>query len=136
MNVTVSTIREPNKKNTKYYIGDYYICNSLFPQLSSQIMTAQQQQEVFDYAKINLIKLSIYIKDPYISKYVTEEKITEIAFVGTVGGIIGLFLGFSFISAAEVIYMFGIKMIKNEIKMNSKPVGPIEVANPRTGKYF
>ena len=112
------------------------ICNSLFPQLSSQIMTAQQQQEVFDYAKINLIKLSIYIKDPYISKYVTEEKITEIAFVGTVGGIIGLFLGFSFISAAEVIYMFGIKMIKNEIKMNLKPVGPIEIANPRTGKYF
>jgi hypothetical protein len=36
--------------------------------------------------------VSIYIKDPYIAKYVTEEKITEIAFVGTIGGVIGLFL--------------------------------------------
>ena len=44
----------------------------------------------------NLIKANIYIKDPYVSKYVTEEKITEISFVGGVGGILGLFLGFSF----------------------------------------
>jgi hypothetical protein len=29
---------------------------------------------------------------------------TEIAFVGGVGGILGLFLGFSFLSAAEIVY--------------------------------
>ena len=99
-------------------------------------MSADQQKEVFNYAKINLIKLSIFIKDPYISKYVTEEKITEIAFVGTVGGVIGLFLGFSFISAAEIIYIFGIKLIKNEIKMRVKSVKPINLAYPRTDNYY
>jgi hypothetical protein len=29
-----------------------------------------------------LAKVNIYIKDPYVAKYITEEKITEIAFVG------------------------------------------------------
>ena len=60
---------------------------------------------MFRYARDNLAKVSIYIKDPYVSKYITEEKITEIAFVGTVGGILGLFMGFSFISAVEICYI-------------------------------
>jgi hypothetical protein len=47
---------------------------------------------------------------------VTEEKITEIAFVGTVGGILGLFLGFSFISSVEIIYVFCIKFFQNQCK--------------------
>ena len=63
------------------------------------------------YARKNLIKANIYIKDPYVSKYVTEEKITEISFVGGVGGILGLFLGFSFISAVEIFYVFCCKLI-------------------------
>ena len=66
---------------------------------------------MFLYARKNLIKANIYIKDPYVSKYVTEEKITEISFVGGVGGILGLFLGFSFISAVEVFYVFCCKLI-------------------------
>ena len=34
----------------------------------------------------------------------------EISFVGGVGGILGLFLGFSFISAVEVFYVFVCKL--------------------------
>ena len=68
------------------------------------------RKEVFNYARKNLIKANIYIKDPYVSKYVTEEKITEISFVGGVGGILGLFLGFSFISAVEIFYVFCCKL--------------------------
>jgi hypothetical protein len=37
---------------------------------------------VYKYAKSNLAKVNIYIKEPYVAKYITEEKITEIAFVG------------------------------------------------------
>jgi hypothetical protein len=58
-----------------------------------------------------LAKVNIYIKEPYVAKYITEEKITEIAFVGTVGGILGLFLGFSFISAMEITYIFCLKSV-------------------------
>ena len=48
--------------------------------------------------------MNVFVRDPYVKRYLTEEKITEINFVGTVGGLLGLFLGFSFISVIEVIY--------------------------------
>ena len=35
-----------------------------------------------------------------------REKITVISFIGNVGGLLGLFLGFSFISIIEIFYMF------------------------------
>jgi hypothetical protein len=37
--------------------------------------------------------------------FIAEEKITEISFFGGIGGILGLFLGFSFISAVEIIIL-------------------------------
>ena len=60
--------------------------------------------DVFRYAKLNMAKVNVYVRDPYVRKYLTEEKITEIRFVGTVGGLLGLFLGFSFVSFVEVLY--------------------------------
>ena len=63
-------------------------------------------KEAFVYSRANLIKLQMYIKDPYVSRYLTQEKITEMSFVGGIGGILGLFLGFSFISAAELFSFF------------------------------
>jgi hypothetical protein len=38
----------------------------------------------------------MYIKDPYVTRFVTQEKMTEMTFVGGVGGILGLFLGFRY----------------------------------------
>ena len=81
-------------------------------------------EDIFSYAKKNLIKMNIYIKDPYVAKYVTGEKITEIYFVGEVGGILGLFLGFSFISSVEVFYIFCCKLI---------PLKTIQILKRKTG---
>lgn len=58
------------------------------------------------YAKENMILLNIYIRDPYVKKYKTEEKVTIVRFVGTIGGLLGLFLGFSFVSIVEILYIF------------------------------
>jgi hypothetical protein len=45
----------------------------------------------------NVVSLNVYIREPYVKRFVNEEKISEINFVGTVGGVMGLFTGFSFI---------------------------------------
>jgi ABC-type lipoprotein release transport system permease subunit len=50
---------------------------------------------------------------------VTEEKITEIAFVGSIGGVLGLFLGFSFISAVEIIFIFCLQPIYRRFGMDN-----------------
>ena len=57
------------------------------------------------YARRNLLLLDVYLRDPYVKLYVRREKITVISFVGTIGGLLGLFLGFSFISVVEVVYV-------------------------------
>ena len=76
-------------------------------------------QEAFVYSRANLIKLQMYIKDPYVSRYLTQEKITEMSFVGGIGGILGLFLGFSFISAAELFSFFA-SMTKHFLIVRNK----------------
>ena len=50
--------------------------------MTAKDLSKALQREIYRYAKNNLAKVNIYIKDPYVAKYVTEEKITEIAFVG------------------------------------------------------
>ena len=60
--------------------------------------------EVAKYVRGNMAKINVYIRDPYVKRFITEEKITEISFVGTVGGLLGIFLGFSFMSIFEIIY--------------------------------
>lgn len=60
---------------------------------------------VYEYARENVAKVNIFVREPYVAKYKTEEKITEISFVGTVGGLFGLFMGFSFVSLVEMVYL-------------------------------
>lgn len=72
------------------------------------------QKKIFKYTRKNIAKVSLYIKEPYVSKYVTEEKITEIAMVGKIGGMMGLFMGSSFISAIEIFEIFFLKLMANK----------------------
>ena len=75
---------------------------------------------VVRYTKENIAKVNIFLKDPFVQKMVREEKISPITFVGTVGGLLGLFLGFSFMSCLEIVYMFCIWLFSNGTKMNEK----------------
>ena len=60
---------------------------------------------VNQYTKENVAKVYIYLKDPFVKRLIREEKTTIIMFVGSLGGLLGLFLGFSFISFIEIIYL-------------------------------
>ena len=57
------------------------------------------------YARENIAKVSVYLKDPFVEEIIREEKITLIQFIGSVGGLLGLFMGLSFISLVEIFYM-------------------------------
>ena len=43
-------------------------------------------------------------KDSYVKKFIKDEKITRISFLANAGGLLGLCMGFSVISVAEIIY--------------------------------
>ena len=62
------------------------------------------------------------------SVYATRRRLstTFFDFMSFVGGLLGLFAGFSFLSAAEVLYYFIIQPLIKMMQRNSSAVYPIE----------
>ena len=46
----------------------------------------------------------VLIKDPYSQRYRRDEKIAITSFIANLGGLLGLWLGFSWISGAEIVF--------------------------------
>ena len=67
-------------------------------------------EAILDYAKDNLVMFNIFIKDPYAKRFMKDEKITKTAYIANSGGLLGLCMGFSLVSAAEILYhcLFGL----------------------------
>ncbi|XP_050328655.1 pickpocket protein 28-like [Bactrocera neohumeralis] len=62
-----------------------------------------------NYMEKNIAVVNIYFKESWYRSNKQNEYIGITDFLSSVGGIIGLFFGFSFISLAEVIYYFVLK---------------------------
>ena len=56
------------------------------------------------YATENLAEINLAMKTPTVQTIKRELEITFTTFVGNLGGILGLCLGFSLVSLVEVIY--------------------------------
>jgi len=56
------------------------------------------------YARRNLLWLNVYIKDSFATRIVRDERMTITSFVANVGGLLGLCMGFSLVSVAEMVY--------------------------------
>ena len=59
---------------------------------------------ILEYCKDNLVHIIAYIGEPFMSVYVTDEKMSGITLVANMGGLLGLCMGFSLVSIAEVLY--------------------------------
>ena len=56
------------------------------------------------YASKNLAKVNVYFRAPYVQAIHRDIEVTFASFVGNLGGLLGLCLGFSFVSFVELIY--------------------------------
>lgn len=63
---------------------------------------------LYEYARKNLLWLNVYVKDSFATRIVRDERMTRTSFVANVGGLLGLCMGFSLVSVAEIFY-FGFK---------------------------
>ena len=59
---------------------------------------------MYEYGKEDLALVHIFIQSPYVTLIKRDMAMTFTNYVATTGGLVGLCLGFSFISAIEVIY--------------------------------
>ena len=52
----------------------------------------------------NLVEVGIFLRDPFYVKIEREMRISQLANMSNIGGLLGLILGFSFISVIELLY--------------------------------
>ena len=117
----------------------------------SKIPMAVFRYKVKDKPTYNAFEKDIAIVNFYFDKdsilqYTRQESMTTVGYISQLGGILGLFIGFSFVSGIELIYWFTIRLYKNtrilykntriNKETNKKPVSTIEKCNaPTTGDY-
>jgi hypothetical protein len=60
----------------------------------------------------------IYFKNPNFFPMVIQQQLTKLDFISYCGGSLGLFLGFSAMSAVELVYYFTLRLIFKRIGRN------------------
>ena len=60
--------------------------------------------QLFQYGRENLAMVRVMMQSPYVTKIKRDVAMTFINYVASTGGLLGLFLGFSFISAIEMLF--------------------------------
>lgn len=59
---------------------------------------------VNEYAADNIAVVKLFIRDPYYTNTKRDRAMTFTSFVGNAGGLLGLCMGFSFVSIFEIVY--------------------------------
>ena len=62
------------------------------------------EEEVLRYTKENVAMVTIYIREPFAEEILISEITTIFELMSDIGGLMGLFMGCSFVSAVEIIY--------------------------------
>ena len=82
--------------------------NLTCPDMRRELQNYNESRELFEllhkYAKENLLWLNVYVKDSFATRIIRDERMTRTSFVANVGGLLGLCMGFSLVSVAEILY--------------------------------
>ena len=63
-------------------------------------------EEMYKYGRENLALIQVMIQSPYFTKIRRDVAMTFTTYIANSGGLLGLCLGFSFMSAIEIIFWF------------------------------
>jgi hypothetical protein len=75
--------------------------------------------------------LQVYFKSAEFSPQIVQQQLTTFDFVSYCGGSLGLFLGFSLLSAVELVYYFTLRIVSRRIQMNKVAVITEKAAQPK-----
>ena len=67
-------------------------------------MLKNVEYQIYKYARENLAIINIFIKESYTKRFRKTEKMSRISYIASSGGLLGLCMGFSFVSLAEILY--------------------------------
>ena len=87
-----------------------------------QIFTAANQEidkngkksnKSYDAYEKDIAMATFFFESNTVFEYHREQKMTMTGYISQMGGLLGLFMGFSFISAIEILYWFSIRLTRN-----------------------
>ena len=98
------------------------------------------QQEFKEHPTYNAFTEDIAIVNFYFDKssilqFTRQESMTEIGYISQLGGLLGLFTGFSFISAIEIIYWLTIRLGKNVKNSHGGGSGDLDTKSTNTNSW-
>ena len=96
----LAPLRDLNKND--YCMDNRWKPNNVL--LNCTESSCEIEDAVVDYAKRNLVMFHVLIKDPYSQRYRRDEKMAITSFLSNLGGLLGLWLGFSWISGVEIVF--------------------------------
>ena len=87
-------------------ITDYCTSENRFNSgmMTNKTMLKNIEYQVYKYARENLAIINIFIKESYTKRFRKTEKMSRISYIASSGGLLGLCMGFSFVSLAEILY--------------------------------
>ena len=99
----------PIIKAFKKYIGQASMCKKWpdnYMKRNDYKINETLKEELYHYARNNLAYIQVMIQSPYITRIKRDVAMTITSYVANAGGLMGLCLGFSFISCIEMIFWF------------------------------
>ena len=80
-----------------------------FSQLESSLNMTKTKQEEFKqtlmtYCKDNLARVVVFIQKPFVVSYLHDQVMSYLQLIANMGGLMGLCMGFSVVSLAEIVY--------------------------------
>ena len=125
VNNIVSQFTDDSQQVPQYVAEIKMFSNMRYHIKESKIPTAVFRYKVKDKPTYNAFEEDIAIVNFYFEKdsilqYTRQESMTTVGYISQLGGILGLFIGFSFVSGIELIYWFAIRLYKNNRIFYSK----------------
>ena len=105
-------LQQPNLCQTLEYFEDYFNANSSCQKWPGNYFHAFNKpnetlvEEMVKYGRKNLAVVRVMIQSPYVTRVKRDVSMTFTTYVANSGGLLGLCVGFSFISGIELIFWF------------------------------
>ena len=105
-------LRQPNLCQTLEYFEDYFNANSSCKKWPRNFFHVVKEinetlvEEMVKYGRKNLAVVRVMIQSPYVTRIKRDVSMTFTTYVANSGGLLGLCVGFSFISGIELIFWF------------------------------
>lgn len=80
------------------------MCKDILPSMTHLQDNKYISEFLHRYAHENMAYVKLYIRDPFYTQIIKDKAVTTTSFIGNTGGLLGLSMGFSFVTICEILY--------------------------------